>query len=55
MATVSIQGALPGHQAADALQSIADARAEPFDLSVVADIAVRRRLPRPDERSRTAG
>src|SRR5438093_13175673 len=40
---------LPGHQGLNALQRIADALAEPSDLGVVADIAVRRRLPRPDE------
>src|SRR3989442_1779846 len=40
---------LPGHQRVDTLQRIAGALAEPPDLGVVADIAVGRRLSRPDE------
>ena len=40
---------LPGHQDVDTLQCFADALAEPCNLDVVSDIAVRRRLPRPDE------
>src|SRR5262245_18940479 len=41
---------LPGPQPLEALERIRDARAQAPDLVRVADVAVRRRLPRPDER-----
>jgi len=40
---------LPGYQHVDTLQSVADALAEPCNLDIVSDVAVRRRLPRPNE------
>ena len=49
MATVSIMCPCRAINDVDALQRLADALAEPRDLDVVSDVAVRRRLPRPDE------
>jgi hypothetical protein len=40
---------LAGHHELDALQRARDTLAQPRDLGVVADVAVRRGLPGPDE------